>query len=139
MSALQRKYFGRRRGSSRTSSRSFFRRKRGGSRGEGGNPLGLILGAAIYGAGREWTSQKLAPLTRPIAGIAGQYADEVVMGGLGYLLMKGKIPFLGKFKLARDIGKAALIIESARIGSGVGGGLLQGATTGSGQIQTLYY
>jgi hypothetical protein len=65
-------------------------------------------------------------------GVAGQYADEIVMGGLGYLLMKGKIPLLNKWSITRDIGKAALIIESARIGASLGGGLLSTTSTASG-------
>jgi hypothetical protein len=130
MSRLQRRYFGKRRTASRRG-KSFFSRRRGGGSSKGGD-IAIILGAAVYGAGRDWASNKLTPITTPLVGVAGQYADEIVMGGLGYLLMKGKIPLLNKWSITRDIGKAALIIESARIGASLGGGLLSTTSTASG-------
>lgn len=75
----------------------------------------------IYGGGRAWASEKLAPLTARIP--AGDYADEVLMGGLGYLLMKGKIPYVKKIPMAKEIGRAALIVEAARAGDGLRQGL----------------
>lgn len=84
--------------------------------------MGIVAAGALYGAGREWMSDKLAPITSKVP--AGQYADEVVMGTIGYFLMKGKIPMLNKIPLSREFGRAALIIESARVGAGVTNGML---------------
>lgn len=83
--------------------------------------MATILGSMIYGGGRAWASDKLAPVTARIP--AGQYADEVVMGGLGYLMMKGKIPYVKKLPMAKEIGRAALIVEAARAGDGLRQGL----------------
>ena len=131
MSALQRRYFGKRSGS-RRSARSigrFSRRKSsGGSSGMGGD-IGIALGAAAYGAGREWISQKAQPITTPLMGVFGNYADEALFLGLGWALRHGKIPGLGKFKMARDFGTAVMVVEAARIGSGIGGGLISSSTT----------
>lgn len=115
---------------SRRSARSqsrFFKRasRRGGSRGGGGD-FALIGGAMAYGAGREWLSAKLQPLTAPVAGVAGNYADEVVLGTLGYFLMKGKIPLANKVGVMRDVGRAMVVIEAARIGQSVISPMLPG-------------
>lgn len=75
-----------------------------------------VGGGMVYGATRQMVSDKLAPITAKIP--AGDYADEAVMGALGYLLMKGKVPFLNKVPFTRKIGEAAVYIESARIGAG---------------------
>lgn len=74
-----------------------------------------VVGGMIYGAGREYVSDKLAPLTARVP--AGALADEVVMGAASYFLAKGKIPFLNKIKVTRDIGRAGLMIEAARTGA----------------------
>lgn len=99
----------------RSAKRSFKRssRRSSGSTGMKGD-IALIGGSMIYGAGREFVSTKLAPITSKIP--AGELSDEVGMGVLSYFLYKGKIPLLNKIPMSRDIGRAGLIIESARAG-----------------------
>ena len=90
-----------------------YRRKRSSGMGD----LGVILAGMIYGAGREKLNNVVAPITSKIP--LGYTADNIVLGGISYLLMKGKIPFLNKIKMSRDIGKAGLIIESALLGQDI--------------------
>lgn len=95
-----------------------FRRKRRGSRSSGGgvgNLTATIVGAAAYGAGREWASDKLQPVLSKIP--AGDLADEVGMGVLSYFMAKGQVPLLNKVPYSREIGRAGLTIEAARVGS----------------------
>jgi len=89
----------------RRSTRSAFRRgtRKGTSMG-----WGFLLGAGLYGAGREKVSNFLAPYTNKIP--LGNITDEVVMGTLGYFAMKKGSG------IVRDVGKAAMTIEAARIG-----------------------
>jgi hypothetical protein len=125
--------------SARTSHRSFFRMKRRGHRKSGGGMGGditLIGGAMAYGAGREWLSNKLAPVTNQVAGVAGQYADEVVLGAIGYLAMKGKIPVINKWGVTKDIGRAMVVIEAARIGQGALGMMVPATSTSGTQTYT---
>lgn len=80
--------------------------------------LGTIIGGMAYGGLREFASNKLAMLTKGTTlSFLGNYSDEVVMGTLSYFMAKGKIPLLNKVPYSREIGKAGLVIESARIGS----------------------
>jgi len=89
---------------------------------KGGDTLLLQAGtAAVYGAMRPKLEQWIQPLTSKIP-FAGNYVDEVALGGLGYLIAKGKVPML-KGKTARAAGKAMLIIEAARVGSGISQGI----------------
>lgn len=83
---------------------------------------GLIVGAAVYGAGREWASDKLQPLLSKIP--AGDLADEVGMGLLSYAVATGKIPLVNKLPYSREIGRAGLTIEAARAGAYLGGRFL---------------
>lgn len=97
----------------------FGRRKgRRSSASKGVNPTGLVIGAMVYGAGREWLSDKLQPLTSKIP--AGDFADEVGLGVLSYFVAKGSVPLVNKIPYSRDIGKAGLAIEAARVGSYLG-------------------
>jgi len=75
-----------------------------------------IGGAMIYGALREKASNALAPLTNKIP--LGNIADEVVLGVASYFLAKKGSG------LVREIGKAGLVIESARIGEAIVNGQL---------------
>lgn len=93
----------------------FSRRVRRGGSSE--NLVMTAVAAAAYGALRPKVEQMVAPLSAKIP-IAGAYTDEVLLGGAGYLLARGKFPIV-KGKLARSVGKAVLIIEAARVGSGV--------------------
>jgi len=119
----------------RSSRRSFkaFKRRSSGRRSSGiGGDVAVIGGALAYGAGREWLSQKLSPVTAQVAGVAGQYADEAVLGFAGYLMAKGKIPLINKVPMSREIGRAMLVVEAARVGSGVAGGMLSAPTSSVG-------
>jgi hypothetical protein len=119
--------------SARLFSRSYKRvsRRRSSSSGSGWKgDIGIALGAAGYGAGREWVSQKLSPVTSAVVPVFGAYADEAVLLGLGWALRHGKIPGLNKVPMAREIGTAVMVVEAARIGSGVAGGMIgQSSTT----------
>lgn len=96
------------------------KRRSGSSR--GGDTLLLQAGmAGLYGAARPKLEQWIQPITSKVP-VAGNYVDEVVLGGFGYLLAKGKVPML-KGKTARAAGKAMLIIEAARVGSGISQGI----------------
>jgi len=102
------------------------------------NKSGLMLslvGAGIYGAGREVLSSYMTPITSKIP--AGGFADEIGLLVVNWALAKGKIPFINKMKITRSIGKAGMLIESARIGQIIGGGAFAnmtntGATTSTG-------
>lgn len=110
------------RGFKRKVSRSFRGfRKRASKGGSSENLMVTMAAAAAYGAVRPKIETAIAPYTSKIP-IGGAYVDELALGTVGYLLARGKIPML-KGKTARSVGKAVLIIEAARIGSGVSSGL----------------
>lgn len=75
---------------------------------------GAIVGAMAYGAGRQYVSDKLSNY---VPNFAGEWTDEVVMGMLSYFMAKGKIPLLDKIPYSKEIGKAGLAIEAARVGA----------------------
>lgn len=118
----------------RAAPRSFRRARRSGS--SGANVMGIAIGGMAYGAGREYVSQKLAPLTAKIP--AGDLADEVGMGILSWALATGKIPVINKYNVTKDIGRAGLAIEAARVGSYLGANMLPGmqksASSSSGYV-----
>lgn len=102
-----------------------------------GNPTGLIIGAAVYGAGREFVSNKLAPITSKVP--AGDLADEVTMGVLSYFVAKGSIPIVNKIPYSREIGKAGLTIEAARVGAYLGSKYMPTMTSTVSSSGTTYY
>lgn len=81
----------------------------------GGNITPLIVGGFVYGGVREYMSNLLMPLTEKIP--LGDLSDEIVLLGVDWALAKRKIPVIKGFKMASQIGKAGLMLESARIGS----------------------
>lgn len=95
------------------------KRKSKSRRSKGGMDNLLLVGgmAIAYGALRPKVEQVIAPYTAKIP-FAGQYADELALGTVGYLLAKGKIPYL-KGRTARSAGKAIFIVEATRVGSGL--------------------
>lgn len=103
-------------------------------RSKGLGDLGMIAGGMAYGAVREKFSALVAPITSKVP--LGYTADNIVLGGISYLVAKGKIPILNKVKFLRDIGKAGLIIESAFVGQDLMRGTVatnnSAATTGRG-------
>jgi len=98
--------------------------------------LMTALGAGLYGAGRQYMSDKLAPLTNKIP--LGEYSDEAGMLILNYALAKGKIPFINKLRLTKDFGKAGMTIEMARIGAGFAAQALNKNSTVSGSNQSFH-
>jgi len=76
--------------------------------------VGQAVGAAAYGAVRERMSIALDPITQRVP--MGQYADEAVMLTANYLLASGKVPFVNKVPFVRQVAKAGLMIEAARLG-----------------------
>lgn len=75
----------------------------------------LGIGAVAYGAGRDFASDKLSPLTARVP--LGQFADNAVMTVLALALAKGKVPYVSKaLPLLRDVGKAGFAIEAALLG-----------------------
>jgi hypothetical protein len=90
-------------------------RRKSTSSGNGGI-MALIGGAMIYGAFREKASDAIQPLTSKIP--LGNIADEVVLGAAGYFAAKKGTG------IVKEIGKAALTIEAARIGEAVVNGQL---------------
>jgi hypothetical protein len=71
-------------------------------------PEAVIIPAMAYGAGRQYISNLIAPVTSKIP--LGQYADEVGMGILSwYAAKKGK-------GIIKKVGIAGLTIESALVG-----------------------
>jgi hypothetical protein len=94
----------------RSAGRAFFRSQRRRTAG-GEATMSLVAGSAIYGAIRQKASDMLAPVTAKLP--LGNISDEVVLGTAGYLLAKKTSG------LPRQIGKAALVIEAARVGEAI--------------------
>ncbi len=100
----------------RTRSTAFTKRSR--SKGNNADLTGLMVGAIAYGAGREYISNAILPLTNKIP--LGGYADEAILGIMGYVFARGK---LLNSKFTKNLGRAMLTIESARVGSGMTSGI----------------
>jgi hypothetical protein len=98
--------FKKRRSTRRTG--GFFKRRSRHAGTSGLNPIKLMIGAAIYGIFRNKISDLVAPLTAKVP--LGSFADEAVLGVAGYFAAKK-----GK-GMVKDIGTAALTIESYRVG-----------------------
>lgn len=113
---------GRRRFGRRGSFRGFRRGvRRSRSSSSGLSPLKIVLPAAAYGAARQYLSNLIAPVTSMIP--LGNYADEVVLGGLGwYAATKGK-------GIIKQVGTAMLIVEAASIGHQLIGSTGMASTT----------
>ena len=110
-------------------SRRLFGRRAGrrASRSSTNSNLLMTVGASmLYGAGRA----KLSDMTQQyLPRFAGQYTDEVVLGVAGWYLSK-------KGGIIGQIGKSALIIESASIGNQLVSGML---TVSAPTANTQYY
>ncbi len=91
-------------------------------------PIVGLIGAGAYGALRQRVSDQLAPITANIP--AGNIADEVGMLGVNWIVGR----FIGRrVPILRQITKAGMIIEAARIGEAVATGQLGiGSTNGNG-------
>ena len=107
--------------SKKTGGRKMAKKKRSGGS-KGGDTLLLQAGTAMaYGALRPKIEQWIQPVTSKIP-VGGNYVDEIALGLAGWAIAKGKVPML-KGKTARSAGRAMLIIESARVGSGISQGI----------------
>lgn len=71
-----------------------------------------------YGAGRSWLSGMLAPVTSKIP--AGNYADELAMGTIGWFAAKK-----GR-GMVKQIGMAMLTVEAASVGNQLAAGMSNG-------------
>jgi hypothetical protein len=105
---------GRFRRAARRAGRFFRSQRRSTARGE--TTTSLLLGAGIYGALREKAANALIPVTSMVP--LGNAGDEVILGVLGYMLAKKGS---GVF---RQVGKAAVTIEAARVGEMIASGTL---------------
>ena len=94
--------------------------------------MNLVLGAGLYGLGREYVSGLISPITNALP--LGQYTDEVAMLITSYGLSKGKIPLLNKIKILREAGKAGIAIESSNIGRMLMAGQRIGVTATSNSL-----
>jgi hypothetical protein len=92
--------------------------------GQSSNPLKVVIPAMAYGAGRNYLSNMLAPLTAKIP--LGNYSDEAVFGILGYLAAKK-----GK-GIIKDVGVAVLTVESASLGSQLIGSVTNNNSSSTG-------
>lgn len=115
----EQKTMARRKRSSRRSGSRVARRRRGG--GSGGDGLmSMVTAGAIYGAAR-------APVANTVGGFvprfAGDYTDEIVMGGLSWAAYK-----YGS-GMVRNIGKAGLYVESANAGQSLTGSSMATSST----------
>lgn len=97
-----------------SAARGYVRRTYGG---RSVSPSAVILPAFVYGAARARLSSWVQQV---IPGVAGQYTDEIVLGLAGWYLAKKNTGFL------RNIGMAALTIESASVGNQMVGSMLAG-------------
>lgn len=85
--------------------------------------MGIALAAGVYGAGRQYLNNAVAPLTSKIP--LGQYADEALFGVGGYFLAKKGSGIL------KSLGLSMLIVESASVGHQlVGSNMANGSSNG---------
>lgn len=98
----------------RRAGRSAFRRSS--RKGSSALGWGFLVGAGVYGAVREKASNMLTPLTSKVP--LGNVADEVVMGAINYFGAKNTSG------VVREIFKAGMTIEAARIGETIANGQL---------------
>lgn len=89
------------------------------------NLINTAMYAAAYGGVRERISNFLAPYTSKVP--LGTIGDEVVLGGVGYFLAKKS-----KNKMLKGIGRAALVIEAARVGEAIADGSAFGTSMKTG-------
>lgn len=88
-------------------SRGFFKKvfRRGHSKG-GEGITSMLMGAAIYGAGRDYAANIIQPVSDMVPMGIG---DEVLLGSASYLLSKNSNGIL------KSVGKAGVYIETARV------------------------
>lgn len=105
--------------------RTFRASKRSYSRSATSRPEAVILPAMAYGALRAKLSQLISPVTSAVP--LGGYADEVVLGAVGWFAAKK-----GR-GIVKEAGKAMLTVEAFALGNQVAGNFLTpSASTNSG-------
>lgn len=93
-----------------------------------GSLLTVVGSAMLYGAVRA----KLSQVTQQyLPSFAGQYTDEVVLGVAGWYLSK-------KGGMIGQLGKAALIIESASVGNQLAAGMMNSTVSTNSYAQLGY-
>jgi len=103
-------------------------RRRNGT--SGGNPLmQYAVPGFVYGSIRAPIKQMIMPY---VPNVLGDNTDEVAMGLAGYLLMKHTSGF------TRDLGRAALIVESASLGNNLVSPMIVGATSSNTSGVSIY-
>jgi len=96
--------------------------KRFGKRAGMGKSTNLIqIDAMAYGAARSYVSQLIAPLTSKIP-LIGNLSDEVGMGFVDWMIAKNTRGFIS------EVAKKGLVIENARVGEGIVGGIFGGSS-----------
>ena len=97
-----------------------------------GLDLASMLGSMAYGAVRSKVSTAVQPITANVP--LGNISDEVVMLGLSFAAKKfigNKVPFI------KEVAKAGMAIEAARIGEAIAMGQLTTSTTTSTAVQSF--
>lgn len=82
------------------------------------NVFTIMAAGAVYGVARPMI-EKYIPAS--VSGFAGGYGDELLLGTAGYMAAKGK---LSNNAFIKDLGKAVLVIESARVANALTAGML---------------
>jgi len=110
---------------------SYGRRRSSGRSSGGSNVLMTIVAPAFaYGAIRAPLRNLVMPY---VPNVLGENTDEVAMGLAGYLLMKNTTGFM------HDLGKSALIVESASLGNNLVAPMISGMTTTNTATGGIYY
>lgn len=92
----------------------------------------IQLDAMAYGAARQYVSGLIAPLTSQIP-ILGNLSDEVGMGFIDWMIAKNTHGFLS------EVAKKGLVIENARVGEAIVGGMFGGnMSSGTGSSLASY-
>lgn len=116
------------------SRRGFSFARKAAKRGGVGNSAALFQAdAMLYGASREFISNKLAPISSKIP--LGTLGDEIVMGGLCYVVAKK-----AGSGLLGNVARKGLVIENARVGEAIAQGglsLLTGQMSTSSGVQYM--
>jgi hypothetical protein len=88
---------------------------------------GMILPAMVYGAVREKVSDALQPVTSKVP--FGGIADELVLGAAAFFLNKKS-----NNKMVKDFARAALTVETARLGEFLVSGAVMGSSSGGVKV-----
>lgn len=97
------------------------------------SPVGVLVSGGLYGASRAYLSNKLSPVLSKIP--LGNIADEAGLFMLAWFANK-KI----SNKMVKDVAKAAMVVEAARMGEAVvEGSVFPSSSSSSSTGTTLTY